>query len=159
MSDFLGSIGQAIGLAKRLREISKNVGNAEFSNILADLNIELAESKLAMADLMEQISQLKMENQQLKSEIEYKENQHKNVTYLDAFVFENDSEDRPVGRPHCRTCYKNYGQFHGFAKKGMTPLAECTNCGIDVKLTDAQIVMTPVLFERLLKEKPHLFTI
>ncbi|MBE3752988.1 hypothetical protein HJ186_23040 [Vibrio parahaemolyticus] len=59
MSDVLGSIGQAISLAKRLREISKNIEDAEFKNLLADLNLELADTKLALADVMEQNSQLK----------------------------------------------------------------------------------------------------
>ena len=36
--DIISSIGQAIDLAKRLREISKNIAEAEFKNLLADLS-------------------------------------------------------------------------------------------------------------------------
>lgn len=61
MNDVIGSIGHAITLAKRLREISKNIEDAEFKNLLADLNLELADTKIALADVMEQNAQLRTE--------------------------------------------------------------------------------------------------
>ncbi|MFT6636590.1 hypothetical protein [Alcanivorax sp.] len=61
MDDVIGSIGHAITLAKRLREISKNIEDAEFKNLLADLNLELADTKLALADVMEKNAQLRTE--------------------------------------------------------------------------------------------------
>ncbi|MCV3263343.1 hypothetical protein OGZ01_11815 [Vibrio harveyi] len=51
MADLLSSVSTAISLATRLREIGKNIEDAEFKNILADLSLELADSKLKMADL------------------------------------------------------------------------------------------------------------
>jgi hypothetical protein len=51
--DIVSTISTSIELAKRLREISKNIENAEFKSLLADLYGELADLKLAGADLKE----------------------------------------------------------------------------------------------------------
>ncbi|EOX4227285.1 hypothetical protein ACPF4W_003697, partial [Vibrio cholerae] len=65
MTDILSSISTALSLTSRLREISKNIEDAEFKNLVADLSLELADAKLKIAaltsentDLREQISQL-----------------------------------------------------------------------------------------------------
>ena len=65
-SSVLASLNQAISLTKRLREISKNIGDAEFSNLLADLNLELADTKLALADVTEENARLKSELTKIK---------------------------------------------------------------------------------------------
>lgn len=65
--DIISSVNNSINLVKRLREISKNISDAEFSNVLADLSIELADMKLETASLKEEIAGLKDENRILKS--------------------------------------------------------------------------------------------
>lgn len=52
MTDMLTSIATALTLASRLREISKNIEDAEFKNLLADLSLELADAKLKISDLI-----------------------------------------------------------------------------------------------------------
>jgi uncharacterized coiled-coil DUF342 family protein len=59
--DIITTIGTSIALAKRLREISKNIEDAEFKNVLADLASELADLKLEAATLKEQIAVLQEE--------------------------------------------------------------------------------------------------
>jgi DNA-directed RNA polymerase subunit RPC12/RpoP len=59
MSDLISTVSTAISLANRLREISKNVEEAEFKNLLADLNLELADAKLKIADLISENATLK----------------------------------------------------------------------------------------------------
>ena len=56
MIDPLGAVDRSIALVKRLREISKNVAEAEARNLLADLSNELADAKLEIADLKEQLA-------------------------------------------------------------------------------------------------------
>lgn len=46
----LAVIGDAISAVTQLREISKKIGDAEFSGLLADLQLELAEAKSKIAD-------------------------------------------------------------------------------------------------------------
>ena len=67
MSDLITSVSTAITLATRLREISKNIENAEFKNLLADLSLELADAKLKIADLMSENSELIQKIQTLTS--------------------------------------------------------------------------------------------
>lgn len=59
MADLITTVSTAISLATRLREIGKNIEDAEFKNLLADLSLELAEVKLKMADLISENAQLK----------------------------------------------------------------------------------------------------
>jgi regulator of replication initiation timing len=64
--DIITSIGTSITLAKRLREISKNIEDAEFKNLLADLSSELSDLKLEAASLKERLATLQEENALLK---------------------------------------------------------------------------------------------
>lgn len=52
MGDLITAVSTAITLATRLREISKNIEDAEFKNLLADISLELADAKLKIADLI-----------------------------------------------------------------------------------------------------------
>lgn len=60
--DIIAAVSTSISLAKRLREIASNVENAEFKNLLADLQCELADLKLEAASLKERVAALQAEN-------------------------------------------------------------------------------------------------
>jgi len=59
VTDIISTLSTAITLATRLREISKNIEDAEFKNLLADLSLELADAKLTIADLVAENAGLK----------------------------------------------------------------------------------------------------
>ena len=59
MADIISTVSTAISLATRLREIGKNIENAEFKNLLAELSLELADAKLKIADLISENTALK----------------------------------------------------------------------------------------------------
>lgn len=59
MADILGSLSAALAIASRLKTISDHVRDAEFKKLLADLNMELAEAKMKMVDLVEESARLK----------------------------------------------------------------------------------------------------
>ena len=59
MTDIINTISSAISMASKLKEISQNIKNAEFKNILADLSLELAEAKLKLASIITENTQLK----------------------------------------------------------------------------------------------------
>jgi hypothetical protein len=54
-----GRPGWACGILKRLRDINENIKNSEFSNLIADLHMELAEAKVKLAGVMEENIRLK----------------------------------------------------------------------------------------------------
>ncbi len=76
--DIFSAISNALTLVQRLREISKNISESEFKNLLADLSSELADVKLEAATLKGKIAVLQEENRLLKD-----------IT--------PDKEDKPIG--------------------------------------------------------------
>ncbi|MFY9619060.1 MAG: hypothetical protein WAM70_16350 [Pyrinomonadaceae bacterium] len=50
--EVISSVTKAIALVSRLKKIGENIRDAEFKNVLADLSLELAETKLKMASLI-----------------------------------------------------------------------------------------------------------
>ena len=65
--EILASLNHSISIVSRLREISKNIQEAEFRNLLADLSNELADAKLQLAALKEEVARLSEENHELKA--------------------------------------------------------------------------------------------
>ncbi len=65
--DIISTLSKTISLAQRLKEISKNVSEAEFQDLLADLLNQLSSTKLEVASLKEQLVVLINENQVLKN--------------------------------------------------------------------------------------------
>lgn len=59
MVDILGSLSAALAIASKVKIVSKHVRDADFKNLLADLNIKLAEAKMKMGDLLEENVRLK----------------------------------------------------------------------------------------------------
>lgn len=66
MDDILAGITNAITIVGRLREVSKNISEVEFKNLLADLSGELADAKVQIADLKERLAIQAQEIQALK---------------------------------------------------------------------------------------------
>ena len=64
--DIVTIVGNSISLVKRLREISNNIAEAEFKNLLADLTDKLADLKLEAANLKEELATLREENRVLR---------------------------------------------------------------------------------------------
>jgi hypothetical protein len=64
--EVLAGIDRSIGLVKQLRDISKNVSEAKFRNLLADLSVELADAKLKIAALKEELAAQADEIRELK---------------------------------------------------------------------------------------------
>ncbi|MCA9499131.1 MAG: hypothetical protein MRJ67_09320 [Nitrospirales bacterium] len=102
MNEIINSITTAITLAKRLKEISNNIQDAEFKNLLADLSLELADTKLRLSeivvensDLKEEISRLK-HSQGLKSDLKFK----------DGLYYTEDGDG-----PFCPGCYDSKGEI------------------------------------------------
>jgi regulator of replication initiation timing len=59
MSDLTISLSTAFGILKRLKDINENIKNSEFSNLIADLSVELAEVKMKLAGVIEENVKLK----------------------------------------------------------------------------------------------------
>jgi hypothetical protein len=67
MADIIGPLSTAIGLLSRLKAISDNIRNAEFSNLLAELNIDLSRARVECAALAEENANLKRRIRELEA--------------------------------------------------------------------------------------------
>ena len=128
MSGIIATIGSAIDLCKKLREVSAKVSNAELKNLIGDLSLNLADLKMELADMQE-------ENLRLKKEIEKKKSSAKdrpNLVVRDGAYFFSEAQDgRPAG-PYCTRCFdveerlvlvsELRGPFSSFGKY------RCNNC-------------------------------
>jgi len=96
MSDLISTASAALQLVGRLRDINRNVANAEFSNALADLALELSELKIKCAALLDENDQLKRQlTQRQAPTLEFKE-----------FAYYYNSGEGPF----CPGCYDSSGK-------------------------------------------------
>ena len=96
MNELISGATVAIQLVKRLREINKNISNAEFANVLADLSIELSNMKVQVADLV-------AENDELRRKLN--ERGSPSLEFKDFAYFSSDGDG-----PFCPGCYDSKGQ-------------------------------------------------
>lgn len=99
--DIISPINNSLALLTRLREISKNINEAEIKNVLADLSLELADAKLAAADLKTQVAELKEEVTGLKA---HKQPTEKPDVKWGGYYFDDDAS-----RLYCTACYDSKG--------------------------------------------------
>jgi hypothetical protein len=102
MLDVLAGIDNAITVVRKLREISKNISQVEFKNLLADLSNQLADAKLNIAELKEQLAAQTMEIQMLKHTPS--ESREKPSVKWGCYQFEGDA------RLYCTACYDTKGK-------------------------------------------------
>ena len=100
--DIVSTINNSISIVLRLREISKNISEAEFKNLLADLSNELADAKMQLASLKEQIATLTEENLALKAA--RPEKREKPSMKWGCYQFLGDDN------LYCTACYDTKGQ-------------------------------------------------
>ena len=93
------AVANSIQIVSRLREINKNVENAEFSNALADLGLELAQLKSELASVLD-------ENTLLKAQLATVQEPKPDLEYKAGAYFKNGVEG-----PFCSGCYDNNGKL------------------------------------------------
>jgi hypothetical protein len=101
MGDIISSISTAITIAKRLNEISNNIKDAEFKNLLADLSLELAGPKLRLSEIVIENSELKEELSKLKHSKELGEE----LEFRDGLYYTKEGDG-----PFCPGCYDSAGK-------------------------------------------------
>ncbi|MEN6426347.1 MAG: hypothetical protein ABFE13_13355 [Phycisphaerales bacterium] len=108
MSDIIQSIQATIDLAKRIKEISGKIKDADFRNMVADLSIELANMKQRVAELLDENGRLRAELQLAKQHSSREEGLAiRNGLYFDA-----------VGDgPFCPYCYDSGKQISRLTKQ------------------------------------------
>lgn len=100
--DIITTINSSLEIVGRLREISKNIEEAEFNNLLADLSNDLADSKVKIAELKQEIAKKEEEIRKLKSK-EITQNQEKTMKW-GCYKFEGEEG------LFCTACFDTKGE-------------------------------------------------
>ena len=122
MADLMSTMTTAISLARRLREINKNIEDAEFKNILADLSLELADVKLALADIQVKGIEKDKEIDFLKEKLK-----NKTIGFLGARYYLGENGE-PTGSPFCPTCYAKDHELYPLTN--WNSRADTNKCGV-----------------------------
>ena len=109
MSDLITGITTAIDIAKKLRDLNKKVGEAEFKTLLAELYSELGDAKLEATNLKSDLADRKREIVDLKAQVNQRE-QESPVVEQGAYKFPGDDN------LYCTACF--------VARKQKVPLTE-----------------------------------
>jgi hypothetical protein len=118
--DIISTINNSITIVSRLREISKNLSEAEFRNLLADLSSELADAKLQIATLKEQLAKLSEENCALKA-MRPEEKKKPSGLQRGCYRFKNDEG------LYCTACYDSKGK-KSLTTRLNTKFRQCPVC-------------------------------
>lgn len=130
MADVLSSVSAAIGIATRLKEISLNIRDAEFKNLLADLSLELADVKLKLAEVITENASLKEDNVKLREQIRNLESGSKtsrDLTYEAPFYWL--MRDGKRDGPFCQKCYDSKAKRIRLQKRKDNDEWDCLECG------------------------------
>ncbi len=122
--DIFSTVENSISLVQRLREISKNIEEAEFKNLVADLSSELADIKLEAANLKEKVATLEEENRLLKQKAPESEKQPVGTKW-GCYQFENDDG------LYCTACWDSKRQKSRTNRSG-SKWRHCPVCGATI---------------------------
>jgi len=99
MPDVIATVTTSIGIAKQLLELLEKSKDVKAKSLLADLQIELAEVKMRLAELIE-------ENTQFKARLKKAESAEQEVVLKDGLYFRPDGDG-----PFCTACYDSKGKL------------------------------------------------
>jgi hypothetical protein len=101
MSDTLAIIGKLVQIGKTLRDVADLVKDAQTKNLIADLNLVLADLKMQVAELQEENLSLKGQVRTLQAQDDHREK----LELRDyAYWFSTIPAGRPAG-PYCTCCF------------------------------------------------------
>lgn len=108
------SLSAAVSLAKTVMEVAKKVDNVELIRAIAELNLEMANANLGIAETTNQLTELKQENGQLRKkiwELEETSKKENKLIFKDGCYIKSNGEG-----PFCPNCY-NKNESKSFLKK------------------------------------------
>ena len=96
----LAMLGQATKIAKDMNDISKEFDAAQYKIQIADLAGTLAEAKLSMLDVQEQLAAKDAEIARLQEAMRHRAE----LVEHSGYFYDKQDDGSPVGRPYCPRC-------------------------------------------------------
>ena len=122
----LAAVSHAIDGVRKLREIERDFDAAAYRLQIADLTSSLADAKLALTDVQQEIGAQKSEIARLKEALRF---QGKTIT-VRGQVYESGPNGDPIGMPFCPVCIVDDAVYVRLADdlKGLRGDAFCPRC-------------------------------
>lgn len=122
----LAAIGQALGIVKTLNEIGKDFDVAAYKLQVAELASTLADAKIEMLEIHEEIAARDAEIARLEQVMA----KRGNMVEQKGFKYDKQEDGSPVGLPYCPRCAEADNRFmrlaHGYGKHGK--IQGCPQC-------------------------------
>jgi len=124
----LASITSAIGIAKELREIDRGLGEADFKMKIAELTASLADTKIALVDLQEELQAKDREIGRLRSAFEFRGS----TVVKNGCRYEDRGDGTPQGNAFCPRCEQKDGFLMRLADaSGPRGSYVCPECNVN----------------------------
>jgi hypothetical protein len=104
----LTTLTSAMGLAKQFVEIDKTMDGAERKLKVAELSSALADAKVGITELQEEVKAREQEIDRLKRAFAARE---QDMTTYRSFTYKKGKRGQPVGMPMCPRCIEMDGRF------------------------------------------------
>lgn len=101
--DLISSISASLDIVKKLRDLDKKVGEADFKMLLADLTSELGDAKLNAANLKIELAEAKGRVEELERQLAQRSEAEPNL-HEGAYIFGDEN------RHYCTGCYDTKGK-------------------------------------------------
>ncbi|MEK1890739.1 MAG: hypothetical protein AAAB35_24885 [Phyllobacterium sp.] len=123
----LSILGQAIGIAKDIKEIDTSFDTAAMKANAADLYGKLADVKMTLTDARDELRDKDSEIERLKSAFAYKGT----LVEERGYKYEPKADGNPRGKPFCPRCEQNLGKYYrlvGSSRTGGRGDSVCPEC-------------------------------
>lgn len=123
----LSAVGQAVSIVKGVRDIDKDLSQAELKAAMAEIYDKLSDLKMALTDAREEIREKDDTIKTLKA------SRHRLDALIEIQGFHYDVvEGKPLGFPYCPRCIAREGYFHKiYAPNHLHGPRLCPECKTD----------------------------
>ncbi|TKT79989.1 hypothetical protein [Aquamicrobium sp. LC103] len=104
----ISAVTAAIGFARELNNVDVQIDQAELKLKIAELTGSLADAKLGLVEIADELRDKDAEIAHLKSAFEFKAS----LVEKEGFKFEAFPDGTPRGEPFCPRCEINHGRFY-----------------------------------------------
>lgn len=146
----ISSIMSTINIGKAIIDINKSYDEATYKAMIADFMEKLSESRLALIEAKEQISDKDKEIISIKKFLI----QHKAlVDGGRGYRYQANDDGKPIGFPMCPTCEQNDGRLIQLVQHGKFYGAKCPACATEFNPVSCYLPTGGTVHERDLAQK------
>ncbi len=147
----ISAIGQAIDAVKALKDFERKFDAAQFKLQIADHTAALADAKLSVVGMQEELNSKNREIENLKANFR----QRTDTIAYDGFRYEIGADGKPTGYPYCNRCMTIDGVMIKVEAVPMAPkggaVTVCPQCDSKYSAYKAESIMH--IFDNLISDK------